>query len=570
MTNTTNYNLKKPDISDYAGPGAFNDNADIIDSKLKEHSDALAGAQAKVMVSGLLKGDGAGGVSAADGGTDYQAPTNSLTAETALDDADYVPFYDTSATGHRKTLWSNIKSVLKTYFDTVYTIVKLGFGYATCSTAAATAAKVATLSGFVLNTGSVVGVYFTYRNTASSPTMNINSTGAKSIYYNGAAVTTAIIPKHALLQYTGSYFYLLNPEIAASGILKGDGAGNVSAAAAGTDYARLPATEVITGYSKPASASALAATDTINAALGKLEAGMSDSLALAQKDLVNILRLKLQQTLSASDIDAWADLLTDDTLLNSANTADVIIGSGNLSRAIYSQLVENYQMDFGASASNHFMVGQTFTTGAIMHVSSVKVKLSKTGSPTDNITAKIYSVSSGVPSTLLYTSTNSISGSTLTTSFAEYEFLFSSATLAANTVYAITLSRSSSVNASNYYNVRDSSSDVYSGGTFLVYNSAWTAISGNDMYFIITGATAGTAIWSAVTATEALTYAAVCADQNNGTGSVAWYLSDDGTNWTAISALDEMQTVSFDAALVYLKCVLTADAKVSGVAWGGY
>lgn len=42
------------------------------------------------------------------------------TAETALADADYVPFYDTSATAKRKTLWSNIKSVLKTYFDTVY------------------------------------------------------------------------------------------------------------------------------------------------------------------------------------------------------------------------------------------------------------------------------------------------------------------------------------------------------------------------------------------------------------------------------------------------------------------
>lgn len=41
-------------------------------------------------------------------------------AETAIDDADYVPFYDTSASGKRKSLWSNIKSVLKTYFDTLY------------------------------------------------------------------------------------------------------------------------------------------------------------------------------------------------------------------------------------------------------------------------------------------------------------------------------------------------------------------------------------------------------------------------------------------------------------------
>ena len=46
------------------------------------------------------------------------------TAETALADGDYFPFYDTSATAKRKTLWSNIKSVLKTYFDTLYSTVK--------------------------------------------------------------------------------------------------------------------------------------------------------------------------------------------------------------------------------------------------------------------------------------------------------------------------------------------------------------------------------------------------------------------------------------------------------------
>ncbi len=42
------------------------------------------------------------------------------TAETTLDDADYIPFYDTSATARKKSLWSNIKSKLKTYFDRFY------------------------------------------------------------------------------------------------------------------------------------------------------------------------------------------------------------------------------------------------------------------------------------------------------------------------------------------------------------------------------------------------------------------------------------------------------------------
>ena len=54
------------------------------------------------------------------GGTDANAYHKGDTAETTLADDDYVPFYDTSATATRKSLWSNIKSVLKTYFDTVY------------------------------------------------------------------------------------------------------------------------------------------------------------------------------------------------------------------------------------------------------------------------------------------------------------------------------------------------------------------------------------------------------------------------------------------------------------------
>ena len=62
---------------------------------------------------------------------------------------------------------------------------KLGIGYGTCGTAAATAAKTATISGFTLETGSRVAIKFTYANTAASPTLNINSTGAKVIYLRG-------------------------------------------------------------------------------------------------------------------------------------------------------------------------------------------------------------------------------------------------------------------------------------------------------------------------------------------------------------------------------------------------
>jgi hypothetical protein len=64
--------------------------------------------------------------------------------------------------------------------------------YGTCSTAAATAAKVVTLSntvGWNLVPGVIVGVKFTYNNSATSVTLNVNGSGAKSIYYANAVYT---------------------------------------------------------------------------------------------------------------------------------------------------------------------------------------------------------------------------------------------------------------------------------------------------------------------------------------------------------------------------------------------
>ena len=65
--------------------------------------------------------------------------------------------------------------------------------YATCATAAATAAKVATLSAGTLKLaeGAAVSVKFTNANSVSSPTLNVGGTGAKTIRVNGAAMTSS-------------------------------------------------------------------------------------------------------------------------------------------------------------------------------------------------------------------------------------------------------------------------------------------------------------------------------------------------------------------------------------------
>ena len=60
--------------------------------------------------------------------------------------------------------------------------------YGTCSTAAGTAAKTVSCSGFTLATGARIAVKFTVTNTAtnSTVTLNVNNTGAKNIYYRGS------------------------------------------------------------------------------------------------------------------------------------------------------------------------------------------------------------------------------------------------------------------------------------------------------------------------------------------------------------------------------------------------
>lgn len=63
--------------------------------------------------------------------------------------------------------------------------------YGTCSTAVGTAAKAVTLTGFSLVAGSRVMVKFTNGNSAASMTLNVSSTGAKSISRCGSVITDA-------------------------------------------------------------------------------------------------------------------------------------------------------------------------------------------------------------------------------------------------------------------------------------------------------------------------------------------------------------------------------------------
>ena len=79
-----------------------------------------------------------------------------------------------------------------------------------CTTAAGTAAKVASCSGYVLTAKSWILVIITTANTsASALTLNINGKGAKTIYINGtvSSASNYTLPAGSYLVYYNSYYY---------------------------------------------------------------------------------------------------------------------------------------------------------------------------------------------------------------------------------------------------------------------------------------------------------------------------------------------------------------------------
>ena len=94
--------------------------------------------------------------------------------------------------------------------NTTYSNVALGQGYATCSTAADTTAKTASLSSYSLTANGIVSVKFT-NSVPAGATLNINSKGAKAMYYRGSAITAGIIEAGDTATFIyNTYYHLIS------------------------------------------------------------------------------------------------------------------------------------------------------------------------------------------------------------------------------------------------------------------------------------------------------------------------------------------------------------------------
>ena len=97
--------------------------------------------------------------------------------------------------------------------NTTYSNASLGTGFANqTNTASATAITASFASGtYVLAANGVISIKFTYDVLANS-TLNINTKGAKPIYYQGAAITAGVIKAGdtATFIYDGTNYNLIS------------------------------------------------------------------------------------------------------------------------------------------------------------------------------------------------------------------------------------------------------------------------------------------------------------------------------------------------------------------------
>lgn len=108
-------------------------------------------------------------------------------AVTALNTAIATERQDRQEADGNQTVALNLEKTLRQQGDEANAA---SVGYYVCDTAAATAVKVVDASGYVLRIGGNMRIQMTNANTAANATLNINGTGAKALFYNGAQASS--------------------------------------------------------------------------------------------------------------------------------------------------------------------------------------------------------------------------------------------------------------------------------------------------------------------------------------------------------------------------------------------
>jgi hypothetical protein len=159
------------------------------------------------------------------------------------------------------------------------------------------------------------------------------------------------------------------------------------------------------------------------------------------------------------------------------------------SNAGSSWTADAYDHTFSVTTSPTTALAQSFQLGSSTTIGAVKLYLKKVGSPTGNLTAKIYSDSGGSPNALITDGTSdAVAASTLSTSYGLITFAFSAPpSLTATTTYWIVFETADSASGANYVVWgADASSPGYTDGEMKSQVSAAWVTESKDAIFEVT------------------------------------------------------------------------------------
>jgi hypothetical protein len=156
-------------------------------------------------------------------------------------------------------------------------------------------------------------------------------------------------------------------------------------------------------------------------------------------------------------------------------TATGMTATGDVISEIFlSQESESVSQAWGTTSA--IRRGQSFEVAGSETLNIVALKLSKDGSPADNVTVEIHSNATDRPSGTALETASSVSGATLTGTPTWIDFtLDAPLSLSASTQYWIVVSRSGSPDNTNFYRWRRSAADVEATWLLSTDTGSWSA-----------------------------------------------------------------------------------------------
>lgn len=209
-----------------------------------------------------------------------------------------------------------------------------------------------------------------------------------------------------------------------------------------------------------------------------------------------------------------------------------------------------YITGFGTSTFNK--LGMQFTPSITAKLCNFRIQMAKVGSPVDLATLRIYSVDgSGYPNTLLATSDNNVGGGSLNEVFTvdDIDFVFANGPILTNgTKYVAVLSRSGSLDDSNYFAIY-TDAHTYTGGYQIEFNgSSWSTNTGYDWAFIQSSDTDSTTTSTSTTSTSTSTTTSTSTSTSTTTSVTT---STSTSTSSTSSSTSTTTTLSIDSRLVH-------------------